>query len=64
MAPYQSQSISQDKFLLICTNLLHRAFIEAARTDAKKVYRVLVEGQRIYLTTVEMENKSIIKQVL
>lgn len=61
MAPYQSQSISQDKFLLICNNLLHKAFIEAARTDAKKVYRVLAEGKRIYLTTVQMENKSTVR---
>jgi len=61
MAQYQSQSIPQDKFLLISVNLLHKAFIEALRTDAKNVYKTLSRGQQVYLTTVEMEDRSTVR---
>ena len=58
MAQLQTQSIPHEQFLLICINLLHRAFIESARTDAKNVYREISSGKAIHLTTVEMEDKS------
>lgn len=58
MAQSQSQSIPQAKFLLMAVNLLHRAFVEAARTDAKRVYRELDAGKPVHLATVEMEDKS------
>ena len=58
MAQVQSQSISRDKFLLMAVNLLGRAFIQAPRTDAKRVYREMEEGRPIHLATVEMEDKS------
>ena len=54
MSLSQSQSISQDKFLLLSANLLHQAFIEAPRTDAKKVYKQLLTGETVNLTTVQM----------
>ena len=58
MAQVQSQSIPRDKFLLMAVNLLARAFIQAPRTDAKRVYREMAEGRPIQLATVEMEDKS------
>ena len=58
MAQFQTQSIPREKFLLVAVNLLHRAFIEAARTDAKNVYRTITDGRAIHLTTVQMEDKS------
>ncbi len=58
MAELQNQSIPRDKFLLMSMNLLHKAFIEAARTDAKNLYRSLAEGGRIRLSHVQMEDKS------
>lgn len=58
MAQLQNQSIPRDKFLLMSMNLLHRAFIESARTDAKNLYRLLSEGRRIRLSNVQMEDKS------
>ena len=61
MAQLQSQSISQEKFLLMCVNLLHKVFFEAPRTDAKKAYRQLEEGNTILLTTVQMEDKSTVR---
>ncbi len=58
MAQVQSQSIPRDQFLLMAVNLLARAFIQAPRTDAKRVYREMAEGRPIQLATVEMEDKS------
>jgi hypothetical protein len=61
MSQLQEQSISQDRFLTMAANLLHRAFIEASRTEAKKLYRALAEGQKVGLSRVEMEDKSILE---
>lgn len=58
MAQFQSQSIKREKFLLMSINLLHKAFIESARTSAKNVYREMAGGKVIHLTTVQMEDKS------
>ena len=59
MAQLQSQSVSREKFLLMATNLLHRHFFDAARTDAKRSYRELEEGGTVHLARVEMEDKSL-----
>jgi hypothetical protein len=48
----------RDKFLLMSANLLHRAFMEASRTDAKNLYRVLADGNAVRLTRVQMEDQS------
>lgn len=58
MSGYQTQSLSQDKFLLVAINLLHRAFVDAPRTEAKKLFRQISEGKLVQLTTVQMEDKS------
>ena len=58
MAATQSQSIPRDQFLLISVNLLHKAFLEASRTDAKNLYKALAEGTLVRLTNVQMEDKS------
>ncbi len=58
MAQLQNQSIPRDKFLLMSVNLLHKAFIEASRTEAKKLYRLLAEGTPVGLSKVQMEDKS------
>lgn len=54
----QSQSLPTDKFLTISINLLNKAFLEASRTDAKRVYRSIEEGKTVALTHLEMEDKS------
>tara|TARA_R110002110_G_scaffold415561_1_gene650727 strand:- start:22042 stop:22539 length:498 start_codon:yes stop_codon:yes gene_type:complete len=61
MSSFQSQSIEQDKFLLMSANLMHKTFIEAARTDAKNVYKLLADGKPVHLTTVQMEDKSTLR---
>lgn len=58
MADTHNQSIERDKFLTMAINLLHRAFVEAPRTDAKKLYREVAAGKMIALTKVEMEDKT------
>ena len=61
MSQLQSQSIPQDKFLLMCVNLLHKAFIESARTDAKNAYRDMAAGKVVNITTVQMEDRSTVQ---
>jgi hypothetical protein len=52
------QTIPKDKFLLIALNLLHRQFIGAGRTQAKRLYRDIHEGRVLPITTVRMEDGS------
>ena len=61
MAQFQTQSIPREKFLLMSINLLHKAFIESARTEAKNVYKEISGGNAIHLTTVQMEDKSTVR---
>lgn len=58
MAQFQSQSIPREQFLLMSINLLHKAFIESTRTQAKNAYREMASGKVIHLTSVQMEDKS------
>lgn len=60
MATLQTQSIPQDRFLIMSANLLRKAFVEASRTEAKQLYRALVEGGTVRLTRVQMEDQSIL----
>lgn len=60
MADARQQSIPRDRFLLMAANLLHKAFIEASRTDAKKLFRALAEGGAVRLTRVRMEDESVL----
>ncbi len=57
----KSSSLSADKFLTVSVNLLNRAILEATRTDAKKIFRALTEGQTIALTQLELEDKSTVR---
>ena len=54
----ETQAIPQDTFLLVSINLLHRAFVEATRTEAKKAFKELVAGEVVELATVELEDAS------
>ncbi|MEH6518964.1 MAG: hypothetical protein V7742_19980 [Halioglobus sp.] len=61
MAQTQTQDMPQETFLTMSANLLHKAFIESARTDAKNLYKQISEGQRVALTQVQMEDKSTVR---
>jgi len=52
------KSIPKDQFLVIAINLLHRHFIAAGRTAAKRLYRDVFEGRTVPITTVKMEDAS------
>ncbi len=52
------QSMPQDKFLLVAVNLLHKALIEATRTEAKAVYQRLAASEEVHLTRVQLVDES------
>ena len=58
MSSSTSHTLPQDQFLTIAGNLLLKAFIENSRTQAKNVYKELVQGKTAILTTIQMEDKS------
>lgn len=58
MSGAQTQPLSPERFLLVALNLLHRAFGEASRAQAKALFRTLQEGAAVALSTVEMEDGS------
>ena len=61
MARIETQSIPREQFLTIAVNLLHRAFMESKRDDAKNLFRSVFEGKRVALTNVQMEDKSSVR---
>ncbi|MDP4789877.1 MAG: hypothetical protein NWR64_07795 [Haliea sp.] len=58
MAQNSNKSIPRDQFLTISVNLLHKAFLDNRRTEAKNVFRDLAGGRTVHLTNVVMEDKS------
>jgi hypothetical protein len=58
MSQLAQQNIPKDKFLIIAINLLHRYFIAAGRTPAKRLFREIHEGLTVPLTAVRMEDDS------
>ena len=60
MAQSPPQDLPKDKFLLIAINLLHRQLVVAPRTEAKRLSRELLEGRIAELTTVRMEDDSLL----
>lgn len=58
MSQIHSQSMPQEKFLLMSINLLHKALVEPTRTEAKKMFRALHDGSAVPLAAVQMDDKS------
>ncbi len=56
MSRFQSSQMSRERFLRISVNLLFKTFIEASRTEAKKLFREIEDGTRVALTEVVMED--------
>ena len=46
MSQFQSSKMSQERFLRISVNLLFKSFVEASRTEAKKLFREIEDGTR------------------
>ena len=56
MSQFQSAQMPQERFLRISVNLLFKTFLEASRTEAKKLFREIEDGTRVSLTEVVMED--------
>jgi hypothetical protein len=56
MSKYQQQSMAQEQFLTVASNILYKTLVEASRTAAKNVYNAAREGKRVALITVRMED--------
>lgn len=61
MSRVETQSMSREQFLTMAVNLLHRAFVEEKRTTAKRLFRDVLDGKRVALTNVQMEDKSTVR---
>jgi hypothetical protein len=61
MSKIETQSMPREQFLTIAINLLHRAFMDAKRTDAKNLFKAVSEGKRVALTNLQMEDKSSVR---
>lgn len=61
MATTDTKSIPADQFLTMAINLLHKAFIEQGRTEAKQLFKTVAEGKIVPLTNVQMEDKSVVR---
>ncbi|MEP5568920.1 MAG: hypothetical protein ABJN62_13855 [Halioglobus sp.] len=61
MSRVETQSMPREQFLTISVNLLHKAFMDAKRTDAKNLFRAVSEGKRVALTNVQMADKSTVR---
>ncbi len=59
MTSSQVQAMPQEKFLLVAINLLHAAFVEATRTEAKRLYSDISDGSVVHLTDVKLADDSI-----
>lgn len=51
-------TLPPEKFLTIAANLLHKAFVENSRTEAKVVFRDVSDGKTVPLTRLRMEDES------
>jgi hypothetical protein len=61
MATTDTKSIPAEQFLTMAINLLHKAFIEQNRTEAKNLFKTVSEGKIVPLTNVQMEDKSVVR---
>ena len=55
------QTIPKEQFLALAINLLHRHFIAAGRTPAKRLYREIQEGRIVPITPVKMEDGATVR---
>jgi len=58
MALYHTQNISSEKLLTIAANILHKAFYDCTRLEAKRRYQFLLDGRRIFLIKLQMQDGS------
>lgn len=58
MALYRTQSMTPEKMLIIAANILHKAFHDCPRVEAKRRYQYLHDGRSVFLVKVKVEDGS------
>jgi len=58
MALYRTQSMSSEKLLTIAANVLHKAFYDCTRLDAKRRYQFIHDGRAVFLVKLRVEDGS------
>ena len=58
MALYRTQSIAPEKLLVISANILHKAFYDCTRLEAKRRYQFLHDGRTVFLLKLRVEDGS------
>jgi hypothetical protein len=58
MTLYRTQSITPEKLLVIAANILHKAFYDCTRLEAKRRYQFLHDGRTIFLVKLRMDDGS------
>ncbi len=56
MSTYQNFSLSPDRFMTMSGNVLLKAFLEATRADAKRLFKDISEGKRVRLINVRLDD--------
>lgn len=56
MSRFQAQSITPQKLLTVATNILHKAFDDCPRLEAKRRFQAIDEGRTVYLLDVRTED--------
>lgn len=50
--------MAQDQFLTVASNILYKTMVDSSRTLAKNTYKAMLEGKRVALITVRMDDDS------
>jgi hypothetical protein len=58
MSDFQQYKIKPGQFLVMACNILHKTLLLSPRTDSKKIFNAIVEGKRIPLIDVRIEEDS------
>lgn len=58
MALYRTQSITPEKLLVIAANILHKAFFECTRLEAKRRYQFVHDGRTVFLLKLRVDDGS------
>lgn len=58
MSQYQSHALEPEKLITIAVNLLHSAFIDSSRDDAKRLFLEVKGGNTAHLVRIKMEDDS------
>lgn len=61
---FRVEKISPERLLTIGVNVLHRAFHDGPRVDAKRRYQFIMERQPVYLLNMTMDSGSEVRVVL